>query len=231
MLVFHNGSNTSYANYAGNLSSMSSATTAITLRFLGQGAAVTATSTDAVVLTVLAGKEEYVMEQLSAAIANARAGMTVVADDQNGSYLLPEITAVDSISVDTGAGTFKNVIVGAFASNDIAITNAQSGSLVTIPTTGAASTITLPTSPVDGFNAKFVAEADNGAHAITIAGAFEGIVGLAGVAGNTLDNTTNVVIAASKFKIGDFIEVVYSGSAGGYKISGSFITAGAIAAN
>tara|TARA_R110001592_G_scaffold69303_1_gene212290 strand:+ start:958 stop:1662 length:705 start_codon:yes stop_codon:yes gene_type:complete len=231
MLVFHNGSNTSYANYAGNLSSISSATTAITLRFLGQGAAVTATSTDAVVLTVLAGKEEYVMEQLSAAIANARAGMTVVADDQNGSYLLPEITAVDSISVDTGAGTFKNVIVGAFASNDIAITNAQSGSLVTIPTTGAASTITLPTSPVDGFNAKFVAEADNGAHAITIAGAFEGIVGLAGVAGNTLDNTTNVVIAASKFKIGDFIEVVYSGSAGGYKISGSFITAGAIAAN
>ena len=231
MLLFHNGSNTSYANYAGNLSSISSATTAITLRFLGQGAAVTATSTDAVVLTVLAGKEEYVMEQLSAAIANARAGMTVVADDQNGSYLLPEITAVDSISVDTGAGTFKNVIVGAFASNDIAITNAQSGSLVTIPTTGAASTITLPTSPVDGFNAKFVAEADNGAHAITIAGAFEGIVGLAGVAGNTLDNTTNVVIAASKFKIGDFIEVVYSGSAGGYKISGSFITAGAIAAN
>ena len=233
MLVFHNDSDTSYANYAGNLSSMSSTTGAVTLRFLGQGASVTATSTDAVVLTVTAGEEENVMEALASSIANARIGMTVVASDVSGktSYLVPGITAVSSISVDTGAGTFKNVIVGAFASNDIAVTNAQSGSLVTIPTTGAASTITLPSSPVDGANYRFVCEADNGAHAITIAGAFEGIVGLAGVAGNTLDNTTNVVIAASKFKIGDFIEVVYSGSAGGYKISGSFITAGAIAAN
>ena len=170
------------------------------------------------------------MEQLSAAVANARAGMTVVADDENGSYLLPEITAVASISVDTGAGTFRNVIVGAFASNDIAVTNAQSGSVVTIPVTGAASTITLPTSPVDGFNARFVAEADNAAHTITVAGAFEGIV-LDNTHATTLDNTTNVVIAASKFKIGDFFEVVYSGTAGGYKISGAFITDDAIAAN
>ncbi len=80
---------------------MSSSTTAITLRFLGQGASATATSTDAVVLTVSAGKEEYVMEQLAAAISNGRAGMTVIADDQNSTYFLPEITAVSSISVDS----------------------------------------------------------------------------------------------------------------------------------
>jgi len=230
MLVFHNDSDTSYANYAGNISSISSSTTAVTLRFIGQGASATATSTDAIVLTVTAGEEEAVMEALAGAVAEARSGMTVVADDKNSKYLIPGITAVNSISVDSGAGTFKNIIVGAFSSNDIAVTNAQSGSLVTIPTTGAASTITLPSSPVDGANYRFVCEADNGAHTITIAGAFEGIV-LDNTHATTLDNTTNVVIAASKFKIGDFIEVVYSGSAGGYKIFGMFITDDAIAAN
>ena len=242
MLVFHNDSDTSYANYAGNLSSMSSTTTAVTMRFLGQGASVTATSTDTVVLTVTAGKEEEVMEQIAGAMANLRAGVTVIADDKNSKYIVPGVTAVSSISVDSGAGTFKNVVVGLFdgsgaagtgmnVAHDITISNANSGSLYTLPTTGATSTITLPTSPVDGFNIDFVAEADNGAHTITLLGAFEGIVGLAGVAGNTLDNTTNVVIAASKLKIGDTFSIVYSGSAGGYKIAGSFITAAAIAAN
>jgi hypothetical protein len=230
MLVFHNASNTSYANYADNLTSISSATTAVTLRFIGQGASATATSTDAVVLTVTAGKEEEMVELIASAVAEARSGVTVVADDENSKYLHGHITAVDSISVDTGAGTFKNVIVGAFSSNDIAITNAQSGSLVTVPTTGANSTITLPTSPVDGFNARFVCEADSGAHTITVAGEFEGCVS-AHQDVDQLDNTTNVQIANSSFKIGDWFEVVYSGSAGKYKISGCFITNGAIAAN
>jgi hypothetical protein len=230
MLVFHNASNTSYANYADNLTSISSATTAVTLRFIGQGASATATSTDAVVLTVTAGKEEEMVELIAGAVAEARSGVTVVADDENSKYLHGHITAVDSISVDSGAGTFKNVIVGAFSSNDIAVTNAQSGSLVTIPTTGANSTITLPTSPVDGANYRFVCEADNGAHTITVAGEFEGIVTDAGDA-TQIDGTTSFVVAASKFKIGDFFEVVYSGSAGGYKIFGDFLTDGAASAS
>ena len=230
MLVFHNASDTSYANFASNLTSMSSTTTAVTLRFLGQGAAATATSTDAVVLTVTAGKEESVMEALAALLADGRQGMVVVADDQNSKYFVPHVTAVSSISVDSGAGTFKNIIVGAFSSNDIAVTNAQSGSVITVPTTGANSTITLPSSPVDGFNARFVCEADSGAHTITIAGEFEGCVS-AHQDVDQLDNTTNVQIANSSFKIGDWFEVVYSGSAGKYKISGCFITNGAIAAN
>jgi hypothetical protein len=230
MLVFHNGSNTSYANYAGNLSSISASTEAITLRFIGQGASATATSTDVVVLEVTAGSEEAMIEAIASAAAESRNAVTVVADDNASKYMLPQIEAVTSISVDSGAGTFKNIIVGAFDSNDIAVTNAQSGSVITVPTTGATSTITLPSSPVDGFNARFVCEADNGAHTITVAGAFEGIVTDAGDA-TQLDNTTNVVIAASKFKIGDFFEVVYSGSAGGYKIFGDFLTDGAIAAN
>ena len=69
MLVFHNDSDTSYANYAGNISSISSATGAVTLRFLGQGASATATSTDAIVLTVTAGEEEAVMEAVAGAAA------------------------------------------------------------------------------------------------------------------------------------------------------------------
>ena len=249
MLVFHNDSDTSYANYAGNLSSMSSSAAAVTLRFLGQGASVTATSTDVVVLTVTAGQEENVMEALAGAMANLRAGMTVVASDVSGktSYLVPGITAVSSISVDSGAGTFKNVIVGLLdgsgtagggmdSAHDLTFTNAQSGSLVTVPTTGATSTITLPSSPVDGFNLRFVCEAASGSHTITIAGAFEGIVTNGGVTDAisvlALDNTTNVVIASNAFEIGDWIEIVYSGAAGGYKISGVSITAGAwIAAN
>ena len=231
MLVFHNASNTSYANYADNLTSISSATTAVTLRFIGQGASATATSTDAVVLTVTAGKEEEMVELIASAVAEARSGVTVVADDENSKYLHGHITAVDSISVDTGAGTFKNVIVGAFSSNDIAITNAQSGSLVTVPTTGANSTITLPTSPVDGANYRFVCEADNGAHTITVAGEFEGIVVDAGDGVTQIDGTSSFVVAASKFKIGDFFEVVYSGSAGGYKINGVFKTDGAASAS
>ena len=231
MLVFHNASNTSYANYADNLTSISSATTAVTLRFIGQGASATATSTDAVVLTVTAGKEEEMVELIASAVAEARSGVTVVADDENSKYLHGNITAVDSISVDTGAGTFKNVIVGAFSSNDIAVTNAQSGSIVTVPTTGAASTITLPTSPVDGANYRFVCEADNGAHTITVAGEFEGIVVDAGDGVTQIDGTSSFVVAASKFKIGDFFEVVYSGSAGGYKINGVFKTDGAASAS
>ncbi len=223
MLVFHNASNTSYANYADNLTSISSATTAVTLRFLGQGASATATSTDAVVLTVTAGQEEAMVELIASAVAEGRSGMTVVADDENSKYLHGHITAVDSISVDTGAGTFKNVIDAAFSSNDIAVTNAQSGSVVLVPTTGANSTITLPTSPVDGFNAKFVCEAAAGAHTITIAGAFYGVTLQAGDTVEHALGSTSGVIASNKFELGDFIEIVYEGDA--YHVTGMFDTA------
>jgi len=229
MLVFHNDSDTSYANYAGNISSISSSTGAVTLRFLGQGASATATSTDAIVLTVTAGEEEAVMEAVAGAVAEARSGMTVVASDVSGktSYIHPGITAVSSISVDSGAGTFKNIIDAAFSSNDIAVTNAQSGSVVLVPTTGAASTITLPTSPVDGFNAKFVCEAASGAHTITIAGAFYGITLQAGDTVEHALGSTSGVIASNKFELGDFIEIVYEGDA--YHVTGMFDTAASFA--
>ena len=241
MLVFHNGSNTSYANYADNLTSMSSATTAITLRFIGQGASATATSTDAVVLTVTAGKEEQMMELVASAVAEGRSGMTVVADDENSKYLHGHITAVDSISVDSGAGTFKNVIVGLYdgsgtagdgmdTAHNITLTNAKSGSLITLPATTAASTITLPSSPVEGCNFLFWAEADNSAHETEIAGEFEGIIDQASTAA-TLDNTSDITIGASDLKIGDWFELIYSTTAAKWKVRGVFITAAAMTAS
>ena len=170
-----------------------------------------------------------------------------VADDVNSVYLDTRVTGVTSIVVTANTNaSFKQVVTGAFSSNDIAVTNAMSGSIITVPTTGATSTITLPAAPKDGFNARFVCEADNGAHTITIAGEFEGIVLDGGTpvatdsspAANAggdqavqLDGTTSMVIAASKFKIGDFFEVVYAGSAGKYKVFGMFKTDAAVSAS
>tara|TARA_R100000655_G_scaffold57571_1_gene95937 strand:+ start:206 stop:832 length:627 start_codon:yes stop_codon:yes gene_type:complete len=206
---------------------MSSATTAVTLRFASTVA--TAVANDSVVLTVTAGEEENVMEAVAGAIAEARSGMTVIASDVSGktSYIHPGITAVSSISVDSGAGTFKNIVDAAFSSNDIAVTNAQSGSVILVPTTGDNSTITLPSSPIDGANYKFVAEASSGAHTITIAGAFYGVTLQAGDTVEHALGSTSAVIAASDFKIGDFFEIVYEGDA--YHITGMFDTAASLA--
>jgi hypothetical protein len=176
---------------------------------------------------------------------NDRIPTVTVADDTNSVYLDTRITGVTSIVVTANTNaSFKQVVTGAFSSNDIAVTNAMSGSIITVPTTGATSTITLPAAPKDGFNARFVCEADNGAHTITVAGEFEGIVldggtavdvGTSGNAGGDqavqLDGTTSMVIAASKFKIGDFFEVVYAGSAGKYKVFGMFKSDAAVSAS
>ena len=233
MVVFHNGTNTSYANHSSNLSSMSSATTAITLRFLGQGASATATSTDAIVLTVNAGKEEEVMEFLASVMANPQHGMQVVADDENSYYSHQEITAVASISVDSGAGTFQNILNGVMDGSDaglggtahsLVFTNAHSGSTVVLAATTATSTMTLPTSPVDGFNLRFVAAADNSAHTNTVAGSFDGVLSDGGD-NTSVTGTTAFVIVASKLKKGDIIDIVYSGLSSKYYLRAILKTA------
>jgi len=237
MLVFHNGSNTSYANYAGNLSSMSSATTAITLNFASTVG--TSASNDSVVLTVTAGKEEAAMEKIADAFSSLRAGMTVVADDQNSKYLIPEVTAVSSISVDNGAGTFKSVVAATFTTADtggvdnrIIATNAHSGSVFTVNAgTDAASTIYLPASPITGWNAKFLCNHPSDAHTITITenGASTAFQGLSIQAGGHVEHTgtASAVIAASDYKLGDFFEVSWDGTI--WNISGSFDTASSLA--
>ena len=231
MLVFHNGSNTSYASYASNLSSMSSATTAVTLRFASTVG--TTVSNDVVVLTVTAGKEEEVMEQISSVIAS-RPGMTVIADDNLGNYLIEGVTAVDSISVDNGAGTFRSLVPATFTTadtggvdNNITVTNALSGSeIVVTASTDAASTITLPAAPIDGCNYRFSALVANGAHTITMAGTFYGVTTQAG---GSVEHTgtASAVVAASDFKLGDYFDCVYTGAK--WHISGHFDTAASLA--
>jgi len=225
MLVFHNDADTSYANYAGNLSSMSSATTTVTLKFASVVAS--AVANDVVVLTVTAGQEENVMEAVAGALAEARSGMTVIASDVAGKtvYIHPGITAVASISVDSGSGTFKNFITGAFTSNDLALTVAQSGSLISLPANGTtASTITLPTAPPAGTNYTFVAVADNGNAATTVAGSFDGVLSDGGD-NTSVTGTTAAVIVASKFKKGDIIKIVFSAVSSKYFLEAILKTA------
>ena len=235
MLVFHNDANVSYANYAGNLSSMSSATTAVTLRF--SSTVGTSAANDIIVLTVTAGQEENVMEAVAGAIAEARSGMTVIASDVAGKtvYIHPGITALNSISVDNGSGTFKSLIPATFTTADtglvdnaIVVTNADSGSEFVVTGTGmdAASVITLPAAPIDGFNVRFSAKVSTTANAITIAGAFYGVTLQAGDTVELALGSTSAVVAASDFKIGDFFDIIYTGSA--YHISGIFDTASSL---
>ena len=240
MLVFHNGSDTSYANYAGNLSSMSSATTAITLTFAKTVG--TTASNDVVVLTVTAAYEEQVMEFLSSVIARGnRRGATIVADDQNSIYSHDKITAVASISVDNGAGTFKSVVPATFTTADtglvdnrIVCTNAHSGSVFTVNAgTDASSTIYLPDAPITGWNAKFLCNHPNDAHTITITenGESTPFQGVTLQAGDTVEHTgtTSAVIAASDYKLGDWFECSWDGTI--WDITGIFDTAASLAAS
>ena len=240
MLVFHNGSDTSYANYAGNLSSMSSATTAITLTFAKTVG--TTASNDVVVLTVTAAYEEQVMEFLSSVIARGnRRGATIVADDQNSIYSHDKITAVASISVDNGAGTFKSVVPATFTTADtglvdnrIVCTNAHSGSVFTVNAgTDASSTIYLPDAPITGWNAKFLCNHPNDAHTITITenGESTPFQGVTLQAGDTVEHTgtTSAVIAASDYKLGDWFECSWDGTI--WDITGIFDTVASLAAS
>ena len=164
MLVFHNDSDSSYANYAGNLSSISIAATAVTLRFLGQG---TSTSgTDAVVLACAAGNEEAVLEAVASAAAEGRSSMTIIADDKGSKYLIPEITGVTSISINTGAAHIENVIV---LTDNRTLTVAESGS--TVMMNHAAKVITLPAAQA-GLNFKigFYQDTTAGAKIVATAG-------------------------------------------------------------
>ena len=233
MVVFHNGSDTSYANHSGNLSSMSSATTAVTLNFASTVG--TSASNDSVVLTVTAGYEEAAMEAIAGAIANARAGMTVIADDKNSKYIHEHVTALTSVSLDNGAGTFKNVIAATFTDADtggtdnaIVVTNANSGSVFSVTaTTDASSVITLPTTPVTGFNAKFIAVATSGTHTITIAGAFWGMVDLNSASVPLALGSTSAVIADDDLKLGDWVEFTYDATK--WHVTGMFDTAASMA--
>ena len=236
MLVFHDGSNSSYANWAGNLSSISSSALAVTLNFAKTVG--TTASNDSVVLTVDTGYEEAVVEHIANLLASVN-GMVVVADDENSTYVHDKISACASISVDNGAGTFKSVVAATFSTADtggvdnrIIATNAHSGSVFTVNAgTDAASTIYLPDAPITGWNARFLCNHPSDAHTITItengeATAFQGV---SLQAGDTVEHTgtASAVIAASDFKLGDWFECSWDGTI--WNITGMFDTAASLA--
>ena len=181
MLVFHNDSDTSYANYAGNLSSMSIAAGAVTLNFLGQGTSTA--GVDSVVLSCAAGNEETLLEILASAAAESRSAMTVIADDKNSKYVDSLITGVTSISINTGSAHIKPVIT---LTDDRTLTVAESGSLVLL--NHASKVITLPPAQA-GLNFKVVFGIDTDAACSIVAAARDAFYGNIKVISTTADNT------------------------------------------
>ena len=112
----------------------------------------------------------------------------------------------------------------AFASNNITLSDELTGQVILIPTTGANSTITLPTASA-GLTYKLVCGADSGAHTIIIAGTFKGSVIDAGVVAPATG--TAFTIANSTFKIGDYVELLCDGT-NWLVLGGFFVTAAAV---
>lgn len=135
--------------------------------------------------------------------------------DENGDYLTVRSTSL------------CDILSPSFISNNITLLQSQTGSTVFVPTTGANSTITLPTSK-KGLQYKLVCAANSGAHTITIAGSFAGSAVDAGVV-EDLSGTTSIVIAASDFKKGDYLELICDGSV--WLASGMFVTSDAVSAS
>tara|TARA_Y100001938_G_C8084542_1_gene431147 strand:- start:1827 stop:2264 length:438 start_codon:yes stop_codon:yes gene_type:complete len=120
-------------------------------------------------------------------------------------------------------GLLVKVITPAYDSNDITLSDKDSGAMVILPATTATSTITLPTAAA-GLNYRLVmGAASNSAHTLTIAGSF---IGLGVDAGVVMPLTgTDIVIAASDFKKGDYLNFVCDGT--NWFVEAQFVTADA----
>lgn len=149
---------------------------------------------------------------------------------------------IDSAGAITIPGTVthkKVVTVKTWSSNRINIDTTESGSMITIPVTGANSDIGLPviSSSLSGWFITLIASADNGAHTITIrqGGASDGSGTLANTpfygillddTPNSLTGTTSAVIQSSSFKKGDSIDLLCDGT--NYIITARMVTSGGI---
>jgi hypothetical protein len=185
-------------------------------------------------LNITSGRHKEVMEAIAEAIApnGPTVPFIVVADTANSVFLNQYITGCGGIIVVDATGVsyspnYQNVIVGAYSTNDITVTDLQSGSLITLPATGAASTLTLPAAPSSGANYEFVAEADGGSNTITVAGAIEGTLNINGSA-TKIDTATSIRIGTSKQIEGDNFKVVWTGT--NWFITGTFSSASAVTA-
>tara|TARA_R100000781_G_scaffold59040_1_gene37899 strand:+ start:195 stop:899 length:705 start_codon:yes stop_codon:yes gene_type:complete len=229
-VVFHNAADDSYMNTVENFAGAYSTTQTIDIYFKS---ATDKLGYDKIICAVTNGEEDRAVEELAAAMTKNSSVITI-ADDVNTVYACQNITSVTSITLGS-IGQVKPVIEGKWdgsnsdiggTAHSMVFTNKHSGAVVNVPATTATSTMTLPSSPVTGFNLRFVASADSSAHTNTIAGAFHGITDQNGsLVEHT--GTTSMVIAASDFHKGDWFEIVYTGAA--YVVSGTFDTGSAMA--
>ena len=157
----------------------------------------------------------------------------------NGLNARMTIDSAGAITI-PGTVTHKKVLTAkAWSSNRINIDTTESGSMITIPATGANSDIGLPviSSSLKGWFITLIASADNGAHTITIrqGGSSDGSGTLANTPfyGILLDDTpdsltgsTSAVIQSSKFKKGDSIDLLCDGT--NYIITARMVTTAGI---
>ena len=237
-LVFHNAADDSYINTVENFRGAKATGEVVTAYFKSAASGgLEGAAYDAIAMVCTNGEEDRAVEELAAAMTR-RGSVITIADDVNSVYACQNITSFTSITL-AASGNIKTVLPATFTTADtggvdnrIITYNYDSGKLVTVNgATDAASTIYLPTSPITGWNAKFIANAANGAHTITVTagGASTAFHGVTLQAGDTVEHTgtTCAVIAASDFKLGDWFEVEYDGTK--WHITGIFDTAASLA--
>ena len=126
-LVFHNAADDSYMNTVENFRGAFAATETVDIYFKS-ALSDTATGYDKITVACTNGEEDRAVEQLAAAMVR-NAPVITIADDVNSVYACQDITSVTSIVLGAN-GTIKPIVDNAFSSNDLALTNAMSGSTV-----------------------------------------------------------------------------------------------------
>ena len=237
-LVFHNAADDSYINTVENFRGAKATGTVVSAYFKSAASGgLEGAAYDVVAMACTNGEEDRAVEELASAMTRNSSVITI-ADDVNSVYACQNITGVNSITL-AASGNITTVLQATFTTADtggvdnrIITYNYDSGKLISVnAATDASSTIYLPTSPITGWNAKFIANAANGAHTITVTagGASTAFHGVSLQAGDTVEHTgtTSAVVAASDYKLGDWFEVMYDGTK--WHITGIFDTAASLA--
>ena len=222
-LIFHNAADDSYMNTVGAFRGAYANTETVDVYF---ESATTSAGYDKIVLACTNGEEDRAVEQLAAAMVR-NAPVITIADDVNSVYACQDITSVTSIVLGAN-GTIKPIVDNAFSSNDLALTNAMSGSTVLLRSNGGTATITLPSSPVAGWNVDVYVKEDLSSHNYTMAGSFDGVIEQ-GDASASVTGTTSAVFTGANVEKGDYFRLVYSGVSSKYYIHGIFDTGSAVA--
>ena len=237
-VIFHNAADDSYVNTVENFRGAKATGTVVSAYFRSAASGgLEGAAYDVVAMACTNGEEDRALEELASAMIR-RSPVVTIADDVNSVYACQNITAVNSITL-AASGNITTVLQATFTTADtggvdnrIITYNYDSGKLISVnAATDASSTIYLPTSPITGWNAKFIANAANGAHTITVTagGASTAFHGVSLQAGDTVEHTgtTSAVVAASDYKLGDWFEVMYDGTK--WHITGIFDTAASLA--